>query len=106
MHASRRPASDEMNPRRRSGSIMNPYLGQRYEGPDENGAHVSGVVWHVGSYDKDARITSYVLLLDNSPSQSAAGKRQQTGTAIVSADDLARHVEGIALCKSMERDKE
>jgi hypothetical protein len=91
------PSGESDRPRYPAASIMNPYIGQRYEGPDENGEHVSGAVLHVGNYGDDGKPASFVLLLDNSLSQK---------TAIISSDDLARHVDGLALCKSMERDRE
>lgn len=75
---------------------MNPALRQRFDGLDVEGKHVSGVIWHVGTYNKDAEPTTYVLLLDSNGHRNA--------TAIISADAVREHLKGLALCASMESD--
>jgi hypothetical protein len=75
-------------------NTMNPALGKRYEGLDVNGNFVSGVVLHVGNYDKQRRPTTYMI-------------RQDDCTfALIPADALQAHLDGLALCESMERDRE
>ncbi len=78
---------------------MNTALGQRFIGLDIEGNAVSGVIWHVGAYDKQTGDPiTYTLQLDNN------GHRNQT--AVISADAVREHLRGLALCRSMEADNE
>lgn len=77
-------------------STMNPALHQRYVGPDIHGNTVSGMIWHVGNYDKDGNPTVYIVQLDQNGHKGA--------TAKVSASAVHKHLQGLALCDSMEAD--
>jgi len=90
------PAPGEPNdrPRYPAANTMNPALGKYFEGLDVDGRPVSGVVWHAGKYDKQGHPVTWVLLLGD------------LSTAVISAQALSDHLDGLALCESMERDRE
>ena len=80
-------------------STMNPAIGRRFVGTDIDGKAVSGVILHVGAYDKQTGDpVTYTLQLDNN------GHCGQT--AVISANAVCEHLKGLALCASMESDNE
>lgn len=81
-------------------SVMHPALHKRFVGLDVDGHDVSGVIWHIGKYDKvTGKPATYVVQLD--PNGSAGDH-----TAIVSADVIHEHLRGLDLLSSMEADNE
>lgn len=77
---------------------MNAAIGVRYIGPDADGDMVSGKILQIGDYDKDRRPATYILLTDPNGSKSKQ--------AILNAQDVWEHVDGLLLCASMEADSE
>lgn len=84
-------------PRYPAARTMHPAIGKRYEGLDMDGHPVSGVILHAGNYGKDRQVTTWVLLPDD---------LLENNFAIISAKDVQDHLDGLALCESIERDKE
>ena len=79
---------------------MNPALRKRYVGLDAKGNPISGLILHVAHYVKHSRQPlDYLVVTD--PNGSG-----RPGHALVPAALIHEHVEGLALCASMEHDNE
>ena len=85
---------DDFRPRYPARRTMHPAIGKRYEGLDVDGKPVSGVVMHIGNYNKQRQPTTWAIIQDDST------------FAYISAEFLQAHLDGLALCESMERDRE
>lgn len=73
---------------------MNRAIRQRFVGMDIKGRAVSGLILHVGKYDKQQTPVNYIV-------QTDAG-----GRALVAASVIADHLAGLELVASMEKDNE
>lgn len=73
---------------------MNRAIRQRFEGIDLKGLPVSGLILHVGKYNKDQQPDNYVV-------QTDAG-----GRALVAASVIQEHLAGLILVREMEKDSE
>jgi hypothetical protein len=73
---------------------MNRAIRQRFEGLDLKGHPVSGLILHVGKYNKDQQPDNYVV-------QTDAG-----GRALVAASVIREHLAGLILVREMEKDSE
>ena len=73
---------------------MNRAIRQRFEGLDLKGHPVSGLILHVGKYNKEQQPVNYVV-------QTDAG-----GKALVAASVIQEHLAGLILVREMERDNE
>ena len=73
---------------------MNRSIRQRFVGIDLQGRSVSGLILHVGKYDKEQRPVNYVVHTDTG------------GKALVAASVIAEHLAGLELVASMEQDSE
>lgn len=73
---------------------MNRAIRQRFEGLDLQGQPVSGLILHVGKYDKQQLPINYVVQTDTG------------GNALVAASVIQEHLSGLALVASMEKDSE
>jgi hypothetical protein len=73
---------------------MNRAIRQRFVGMDVKGQHVSGLILHVGKYDKQQAPINYII-------QTDAG-----GRALVAASVIADRLANLELIASMEKDNE
>jgi len=73
---------------------MNRAIRQRFVGNDVDGKPISGLILHVGNYDKQQMPVNYVVQTDSG------------GRALVAASVIADHLSGLALLATMEHDSE
>lgn len=79
---------------------MNLAINKRYVGLDAKGNPISGLILHVAHYAKGTcQPLDYLVLTD--PNGSG-----RPGHALVPAALIIEHIEGLALCASMEHDNE
>lgn len=77
---------------------MNAIILKSYVGPDIHGQQVSGIILHVAHRAKGTQLpVDYVL--------QCYHEGRSSGTAIVSAEAVRAHLEGLALVASMEADE-